>query len=191
MDIEFNLYTVSTKYVRNLKNVEKKATGRTNTILSNSPQTGKHKRPFLGIITVVNGQKYCIPLSTYEGKDKYKNISENITCRKIKDCDGKVIGILNINNMIPVKEEYITIFKLEITEKDTEEQINYKELCKSQLKWCRDNKDEICKLATDLHRIINTNQKFKKRNICPDYGVLEKECNKEKLIPKHKMRKKE
>ncbi len=188
MDKELNLYVVSTKYVRNLKNVEKRATGRANTILSNSPQTRKQKRPFLGIITLVNGQKYCIPLSTYKGKDKYKMIAENITCRKIKDANGEVIGVLNINNMIPVKEEYINIFKLEQNKNDSQEQKDYKELCKRQLKWCRDNKDEIHKLANDLHRIICTNQKFKKRNICPDYAILERECNKEKIIPRHKMK---
>ena len=51
--------------------------------------------------------KYCIPLSSVEEKEKYKSMSENITCRKIRDDDGNVIGILNINNMIPVRDEYL------------------------------------------------------------------------------------
>ena len=81
------------KYIRNLKNGEQKATGRTNTILSVSTQTHKQGRPFLGILVLVNERKYCIPLSSVEEKEKYKSMSENITCRKIRDDDGNVIGI--------------------------------------------------------------------------------------------------
>ena len=87
MDNEWNLYKVNMKYIRNLKNVEQKATGRTNTILSVSTQTHKQGRP------LVNERKYCIPLSSVEEKEKYKSMSENITCRKIRDDDGNVIGI--------------------------------------------------------------------------------------------------
>ena len=63
------------KYIRNLKNVEQKATGRTNTILSVSTQTHKQGRPFLGILVLVNERKYCIPLSSVEEKEKYKSIT--------------------------------------------------------------------------------------------------------------------
>ena len=93
MDNEWNLYKVNMKYIRNLKNVEQKATGRTNTILSVSTQTHKQGRPFLGSLVLVNERKYCIPLSSVEEKEKYKSMSENITCRKIRDDDGNVIGI--------------------------------------------------------------------------------------------------
>ena len=72
------LYIVDMKYVRNLKNVEKQKTGRTNTILSVSSQTHKQGRPFIGIVTMVNKVKYCIPLSSVEEKEKYKTMSENI-----------------------------------------------------------------------------------------------------------------
>lgn len=154
MDNEWNLYKVNMKYIRNLKNVEQKATGRTNTILSVSTQTHKQGRPFLGILVLVNERKYCIPLSSVEEKEKYKSMSENITCRKIRDDDGNVIGILNINNMIPVRDEYLIPFELEELPTDTQIQLSYKRKCRQELKWCRLHGNEILRLAQELHRII-------------------------------------
>ena len=69
----FELYIVDMKYVRNLKNIEKQKTGRTNTILSVSSQTHKQGRPFVGIVQMINGINYCIPLSSIEEKEKYWN----------------------------------------------------------------------------------------------------------------------
>lgn len=182
---ELNLYIVNMKYVRNLKNIEKQTTGRTNTILSVSSQTHKQRRPFIGIIQMVNGVKYCIPLSSFENKEKYNSISENITCRKIKNKNGDVIGILNINNMIPVKEDYITLLKLDDMPTDTPEQRASKIKCREELDWCNENINEILRLASELHDIICNNKPFKKRSICPSYIELEKECLKDKIISKH------
>lgn len=184
------LYKVSMKYVRNLKNVEKRKTGRTNTILSVSNQTNKQGRPFLGIIQMVNGVKYCIPLTSIEEKIKYKTISENITCRKIKDADGNVIGILNINNMIPVRDEYISLFKIEDSFTDSKEQRKYKEKCRVELEWCNEHFNEIQRLASELHSIICENKPFKKRNICPNFIELERECEKSKIVSKRDFKKK-
>ena len=51
-------------------------------------------------------------LNFYTVKMKYKNMSNNITFRKIINKDGEVIGALNINNMIPVREEYLVPFDM-------------------------------------------------------------------------------
>jgi len=186
---ELSLYIVNMKYVRNLKNVEKQKTGRTNTILSVSTQTHKQGRPFIGIVQIVNGLQYCIPLSSVEEKPKYIDMAENITFRKIKDVQGNVIGVLNINNMIPVKENYITKFIIEELPTDSPEQREYKRNCRQELDWCNANIAEITRLASELHTIICENKPFKKRNICPNYTELEKECAKEKTISKRNQRK--
>lgn len=186
---ELKLYIIDMKYVRNLKNVEKQRTGRTNTILSVSSQTHKQGRPFIGIIQIIKGLKYCIPLSSVEEKLKYIDMAENITFRKIKDEQGNVIGVLNINNMIPVKEEYITEFLIDELPTDNIKQIEYKRKCKQELKWCNANLNEITRLALELHTIICDNKPFNKRNICPDYTALEKECAKNKFISKRNQKK--
>ena len=178
------------KYVRNLKNVEKQKTGRTNTILSVSSQTHKQGRPFIGIIQMINGMKYCIPLSSVEEKPKYLIMSENITFRKIRDDSDNVIGVLNINNMVPIKEAYITEFIIDELPTDTPKQKEYKKKCRQELDWCKTHIAEITRLASKLHTIICENRPFKKSNICPNYIELEKECAKDKPISKRNQKKK-
>ena len=169
-------YTVKMKYIRNLMNIDHQ------NIMSISSQHKKNKRAYVGIIVMVNNHKYCIPLSSVEEKPKYREMSNNITFRKITNAAEKVIGVLNINNMIPVREEYLIPFDMEIYPSDNEKQRNYKAHCMEELKWCREHEAEITMLAKELHRMVCNELPFKKRKICPDYRLLEKECNKAKQI---------
>lgn len=104
MSRRLKLYTVNLKYIRNLHNAD-------HHVPSISPQIGKQNRPFLGVIVMVNGTKYCIPLSSNSVK-KNKNfdtMKENITFRKIRDRNGKMLAALNglqmncIANIVPEK----------------------------------------------------------------------------------------
>ena len=191
MNNEINLYMVNAKYVRNLMNAEKRASkeNRCNTILSISPKRNKQGRPYVGIIVVSNDRKNCIPLCSADEKKKYENMRENITMRKIRDDDNKVIGILNINNMIPVRDEYLELFDIEIHAEDTEKQIEFKKTYAAELKWCRDHLSEIERFAKNLYEIVCSDVAFGKRSICPHYGALEKECNKGKKLPKRSVQK--
>jgi protein AbiQ len=191
MSKELQLYMVNTKYVRNLMNAEKHASknNRCNTIISNSPQRNKQGRPYVGIIVIANDRQYCIPLCSNDEKAKYENMRENITMRKIRDDNNKVIGILNINNMIPVREEYLEQFDTTIYSSDTEKQVEFKKKCSAELKWCREHISEIERYARNLHDIICSDIPFGKRSICPHYDALEKECDKEKTLPKRSVQK--
>lgn len=171
-----DFYTVKMKYVRNLMNIDN------HNIMSVSSQNRKNKRVFVGIIVMVDSHKYCIPLSSIEGKSKYRKMADNITFRKITNTDGKVIGVLNINNMIPVREEYLIPFDMKIYTSDNKKQRDYKQHCMEELKWCREHEDEIVMLARELHRMVCDGIPFKKRKICPDYRLLEKECDKAKHL---------
>ena len=86
MGKRLKLYNVNLKYIRNLHNVD-------DHVPSISPQTGKQNRPFPGVVVMVNGAKYCIPLSSNSAK-KNKDLDsmrENITFRKIRDNKGKIL----------------------------------------------------------------------------------------------------
>lgn len=173
MNERFSLYKVNMKYIRNLANVDRR-------VMSISPQTGKDERIFIGIVTMVNNHQYCIPFTSV--KDKFNNINENITLRKVKDKNGDVIAVLNLNNMIPIRAEYITIYDIKPNEKDSVEQIRRKKFCAKELAWCQKNQSEIERLAKELHRMYCEDEKFKKRKICLDFLKLEKECDKAKKI---------
>lgn len=107
---------------------------------------------------------------------------ENITFRKICDKDGKVLAALNINNMIPVREEYVTEIDLRIHPADTQELRHWKKLCIKELDWCQTHQGEIERLANELYRMYTSDVPFGKRKICLNFPALEKECNKAKKL---------
>lgn len=149
-----------------------------------SPQIGKQNRPFLGVVVMVNGAKYCIPLSSNSIKKSKKldSIRENITLRKIRDKDGKLLAVLNLNNMIPVRDEYITPIDLRIKNSDSVSIKQWKKLCAKELNWCQANNSEIERLANELHRKYCSGESFQKRKICLNFPALEMECNKAKKL---------
>ncbi len=177
MSKRFKLYNVNIKYIRNLHNVD-------NNVPSVSPQIGKRNRPFLGIVVLVNGSKFCIPFTSNSSKKnkKFEYMRDNITFRKICDRDGKVLAALNLNNMIPVRDEYVTEIDLKIHSDDRPELIRWKKLCMKELDWCQSNQNEIERLANELYRIYSSNEPFGKRKNCLDFPALEKECNKAKKL---------
>ena len=61
----------------------------------------KTDRPFIGVILKVENREYFAPLSS--PKEKHKKMRETMDIIKIKN--GK-LGVINLNNMIPVLNNY-------------------------------------------------------------------------------------
>ena len=141
-----NLYTVNMKYIRNLHN---QGDDRVFTV---SPQVGKDSRPFVGIVVICGEKQYCIPLSS--PKEKHKNMKNGVDFHRILDADGKLIGVLDFNNMIPVREEVLREVDLKIHSKDTREMKRYKNLMIDQLNFCRQNQDILVKKAKKLYKMV-------------------------------------
>ncbi len=172
MKKRFRLYQVKLKYIRNLHRID-------DNVPSISPQIGKQMRPFLGIIVLINGSKFCIPLTSNSGNKskKFSAMRENITFRKITDSNGKVLAGLNLNNMIPVRDEYITEIDLWNRPTDSIQETQWKSLCLKELEWCEAHHNEIERLANELYRKYISPEPFNKRKICLNFPMLEKECN--------------
>lgn len=172
-DKEFNFYSVDLKYIRELAKYD-------DNVMSISPQRGKSTRPFLGIITIINNKQYCIPLTS--PKDKFINSKSNIDFIKIFDDsiessnrELKIIGILNINNMIPVNEKFIRKMNLKYSTVDNKNKIRRYTLLINQLDWCRKNMDVIINRANKVY-IMVTETPGKSRNLtrrCCDFKKLE------------------
>ena len=90
----------------------------------------KSSRPFVGILIIINGLNYVAPLSS--PKPKHLKMKNTLDFLKI---DGGTLGIINFNNMIPVKQEYL--IKIDpskfISDKNTD--WNYINLLNKQLSW--------------------------------------------------------
>ncbi len=163
---KLNLYYIDLKYIRNLSNAD-------DNVMSISPQRGKENRPFVGVIVLINRAEYCIPLTS--PKDKFRNKKSQIDFIKIFDESRrdennqfKLIGVLNINNMIPVSEEVITKVDLTIHKNDSPEVKRSKELMQKQLAWCRDHVDVIISRAQKVYDLVvktpNKNRNLTKRS---------------------------
>ena len=168
MQTDFKLYKVDMKYIRNLHRIDDK-------VLSVSPQTGKDNRVFVGIVVVCSGQKYCIPLSS--PKEKHRRMRNSMDFSKI-EVNGKLLGVLNFNLMIPIEEDQLQSLDLTIKRRDRMNIIQYKTLCKKELEWCQTNSEIICNKANVLYKAYISDSDFSGRSRCVDYIRLEQECKK-------------
>ena len=161
------LYRIDMKYIRDLSKVD-------NNVLSVSPQTGKNTRPFIGIVIPHGSTKYCIPLSS--PKPKHDRMRNDRDFSKIIDSSGKLIGVLNFNNMIPVCDAVLIDYDITIRKHDDRSERAYKHLLNDQLRWCNDNQDIIERKAAKLYAIV-TEEPCKMRALkkrCCDFKRLEK-----------------
>ena len=170
--MHLDLYYVDMKYIRDISKVN-------DHLYSVSPQAGKENRPFLGIIAILDNKPYCIPLTS--PKDKFKKKSQidiiKIFDESKKNENGapKLIGVLNINNMIPVNKDVISKIDLSVTDKDDAKRANYKHLMQKQIRWCRNNSEVICNRANKVYKLV-TQEPEKNKNLvkrCSDFKKLE------------------
>ena len=87
-----------------------------------------------------------------------------------------IIGILNINNMIPVEDSVIEKIDLHPKKSDTTPVIQEKRLRNKELDWCRKNADVIYNRANKVYSIV-TKTPEKSLNLvrrCCDFQKLEK-----------------
>ncbi len=167
------LYEINMKYVRNLAKVD-------DNVMSVSPQINKSMRPFVGILILVNGKEYCVPLSSPKPKfEKKKSAVDFLRIRDLTLVDGNgshpIIGILNFNNMLPVKAHLLRKLDIRIRESDSLQTEKYKKLLAKQLDWCQKNEESILSHANKTYDLV-MNHPEQNRNLvkrCCDFGKLE------------------
>ena len=171
-----NFYQVDMKYIRDLSKADDK-------VMSVSPQRNKESRPFVGIIVICDKMKYCIPLSS--PKPKHQTMKNREDFSRIIDKNGKIIGVLNFNNMIPVSEKVIKPIDIRLKKSDTPIESSRKKILNIQLDWCNKNRDIISAKANKLYYFVTVTPD-KMRNLtrrCCDFkkmeGVLAKWLEKE------------
>ena len=94
---------------------------------------------------------------------------------KIVDANGKLLGALNINNMVPVDDSVLRDLNITVTPDDDSSSRAYKSLLAKQLAWCNDNRDVIVRRASKLYRIV-TEQPDSARSLvrrCCNFAKLE------------------
>ena len=119
--------------------------------------------------------KYCIPLSS--PKAKHKKMKNSMDFSKI-EVDGKLLGVLNFNLMIPIEEAQLQLVDTTIHKRDKIDMKVYKQLCQQELSWCQVNSETVCNKATVLYKRYVSGEEFSGRERCLDFPKLELECKK-------------
>ena len=164
-----NLYRIDMKYIRNLHDID-------NRVSSVSPQIGKQHRIYVGIVVICNQRKYLISLS--HPVEKHKRMNPRADFDKIVNKNGKLLGVLNYNLMIPVEEQQLLKVDLNACKADSIGEKYYKQLCIDELNWCRKHADDIINKANCLYQLCTGESNYKGKARCLDFKRLERECEK-------------
>ena len=143
-----NLYHIDMKYIRDLAKADDR-------VMSVSPQIGKEKRPFVGIVILCESKKYCIPLTS--PKPKHLTMKNDKDFTRMFDKNGKMIGCLNFNNMIPVSDSVLSPVNMKLHPEMREHERKYVSLLNDQLDWCNENQEAFIRKAEKLYRLITEN----------------------------------
>lgn len=82
---------------------------------------------------------------------KHKNMKNSMDFSKI-EVNGKLLGVLNFNLMIPIEEEQLQHVDTIIFKRDRENIRYYKKLCAQELEWCQANSEVICNKVNVLYK---------------------------------------
>ena len=156
----FSVYQIDTKYISELSETDENVRK-----ISNNPL-------LVGIAADIFGKQYFIPFSA--PKPKHFHMNNDIDFTKMTD-DGKLIGVLNFNNMVPVNDSVILPL-----DTDKEDDVRYKKMVLKQLDWCQKNHDSIIAKACKLYKMVTETPE---KNIlitrrCCDFKKLEKALEK-------------
>lgn len=163
-----NLYRIDIKFIRALHNAD-------NRVSSVSPQIGKQHRIYVGLVIICNNRKYLIPLS--HPVEKHKKMRPCADFDKIYNKQGKLLGVLNYNLMIPVTEKQLIPLSLKNNPTDSPNEKHYKQLCIDEINWCRKHSDIIINKANCLYQLCTTNTNYKGKKRCLDFKKLELICD--------------
>ena len=175
---QLSFYTVDMKLIRNMHNQGD------DRVFSISPQVSKDDRPFVGLIVMLNERQYCVPMSS--PKLKHESMKNGLDFHRILDSDGKLIGVLDFNNMIPVRPDVVRKIQARINKSDNTATRHYKELMSDQLTFCRQNHEVIVNKANKLYSMVhqkNTSGFVKSR--CLNWKKLEEILDRYQVDSKH------
>lgn len=125
----------------------------------------KSKRPFIGVIIMVNNKNYIAPLTS--PKEKHLTMRTQPDFMKI---DNGYLGAINFNNMVPINPSLCNRIVIQ-----NEPNPQYKELLENQYNWIKKNQDMINKKAQNLYnKYIEDKLPVNIKSRCVDFPWLEK-----------------
>ena len=155
---ELSLCVVDSQYLRYLHKIDYRVSVKYN------------NRPFVGIVTMLGGIEYVIPLTsqtTAEREKEGKKKRASVITTFVRDTSGVEIADLLHNNMIPVKSGVYSYIEVDATQNTYEA---------NEIRFIRKHKEQIVHKAQKVHddRILKHNSFLYKT--CCDFIRLEEAC---------------
>lgn len=166
---KFKIIKIKPDYIEYLRKFDSK-------VQFNKEELNKQNKPFIGVLFSINDKKYYVPISSADKKQKFKNMYRRyckigkmpIDILFITDNKGKMLSVLNLNNMIPVASN--SIINYDIT-KDKNASLLIKEY-----KYCIKNKEKIRRKAIKIYNMINLHTNINLEKRCCNFILLEEKC---------------
>lgn len=172
-------YILDNDYTRFLKKYDDK-------VVHNDYNNGI--KPYVGIVININDFNYYVPISS--SKEKLKHMKNSLLMHKIiEHKTSKLLCVLNLGNMLPVKYEHLTPLKYSNLEnyinfKNQNSKTFYIDLLQKDLKILNSLSDTIKSNAQKLYFAKEKHNKSYKEsginkmlNYCCDFKKLEIACN--------------
>ena len=166
---KLNFYIIDDDYINYLSQFEKH-------IAYNKTQ----KRPYIGVVIVVENHYYFAPL--FSPKQKHKTYKNNLTFFRMVNIKNKTeLGIIRFSDMIPVPQE--CVYLLDIKSKSYE----YKSLLSEQYSYINtpENKQIILEKSEKLYNIVTKSSKSKMakfyKDLSCDFKLLEQKSSEYKV----------
>ena len=154
--MNLKLYSINDEYIEYLRKFDAKV-----------PYNKNKTRPYVGVVYTYNNNNYFAPLSS--PKAKHLKMSEKAI--DIYKIDKGILGIININNMLPTPMECLTEVLPTITDK------TYKILLEKQITYINDNKEKLLKKVNQFQ--LRYRKGFLSKEIqdrCCNFILLEEKC---------------
>lgn len=166
---KLNFYIIDDNYIEYLSKFDKHIAYNKN-----------EKRPYIGVVLVVEEHYYFAPL--FSPKQKHKTYKDNLTFFKIVNNKTKSdLGIIRFSDMIPVPQD--CVYLLDIKNKS----YGYKRLLSEQYSCINkpEHKQKIMDKATKIYNIVSSSKKSKVSKFYKDlscnFKLLEEKCLKYKF----------
>ena len=158
---------LSKKYVEYLQ--------RYDSLVQNIDYGDNEIKPYIGIVLQINNFNYYVPISS--AKEKHYKMKEGKDFIIIKE-HSKILGILNLNNMIPVLLSEASALKYNSINnyrkfKDKKERYEYISLLDKEMKIINARIKEICTKARKLYDEKNNNPNSRLSKRCCNFKLLE------------------
>ena len=161
-----NWYLVDKDYINYLKSFDAKV---------GDVDYGESIKPYIGIVFEMNDTNYYVPISS--AKAKHHSMSNSVDFLKV-EVAGRLLAVINLNNMIPVPDKCLTLIKYDEVANyrhfsTNKEKVDYVYLLQLEKKFLDANEETIKEKAEKLYNKRNKNPKSNLAKRCCDFQMLE------------------